>query len=69
MTKHAPLADDPDVQRDRARRRTLAALLWAVRRERRTGAALTAALVDDLVDLRVLLRQATSWRPTPNQRR
>jgi hypothetical protein len=51
---------------DTARRRTLAALLWAVRRERRTAAALTAALVDDLVDLRVLLRQATAWR-TPDK--
>lgn len=50
---------------DIARRRNLAALLWAVRRERRRTAVLAAALLDDLANVRVALRQATSWRPSP----
>jgi len=54
--------DPTDIARRRAQ---LARLLWASRRQHRRGAALTAALVDDLVDLRVLLRQVTAWRTIP----
>jgi hypothetical protein len=66
MTKHDPLADDPDVQRDRARRRHLAALLWANRQLERDGRRNTQATIDALVDLRVTLHRATSWR-TPDK--
>lgn len=65
MTKHAPLADDPDVQRDRAKRRQLASLLWAVRRQRRENDRATTATLSALVDLRVTLHQVTSWHLWP----
>lgn len=59
-----PPSDDL-ADRDRARRRQLAALLWAVRRQRREGTRAVAATLDALVDLRVTLRQATAWRRGP----
>ena len=57
--------NDPRAPADLTRRRQLAALLWATRRQRKREAALTAALVDDLVDLRVALHQATAWGTGP----
>ena len=65
MTKPDPLDADPDVQRDRARRRHLAALLWATRQLERDGRRNSAATIDALVVLRVTLHQATAWRTTP----
>lgn len=66
MTTPDDLAADPDVQRDRARRRELARLLWATRRLEREGRRNTAATLDALVDLRVTLQQATAWRRAPD---
>jgi hypothetical protein len=51
--------------KDIARRRNLAALLWALRRERRRSATLASAALDDMADVRVMLRRATTWRPMP----
>lgn len=65
MSKPAPLSDDPDVQRDRTRRRQLARLLWATRQLERAGRRSTAATLDALVDLRVTLHQATAWQAGP----
>jgi len=59
------LPDDLAAARDRARRRQLAALLWAVRRQRREGERAAAATLDALVDLRVTLHQATAWKRGP----
>lgn len=65
MTPPDNLADDPDVQRDRAKRRQLATLLWAVRHQRREDDRATTATLSALVDLRVTLHQVTSWRLWP----
>jgi hypothetical protein len=46
--------------RERARRRQLAALLWATRQLERDGRRNTAATLDALVDLRVLTAPMTS---------
>jgi len=59
------LPDDLAAARDRARRRQLAALLWATRALEREGRRNTAATLDALVDLRVTLRQATAWKRGP----